>query len=81
MLDQKQIKLVDIIQKMERDLKVQLDQKLQYLEQNDIKVQKELSETYELLRELKTRIGVIATDMDQRLNQFESYYKDSIEKM
>ena len=33
------------------------------------------------MRELKTRIGVIATDMDERLNKFENYYKDSIDKM
>lgn len=44
-------------------------------------MQKELSETYELLRELKTRVGIIASDMDGRLDRFEAYYKDAFEKM
>jgi hypothetical protein len=44
-------------------------------------MQKELSETYELLRELKTRVGIIASDMDGRLDRFEAYYKDAFDKM
>lgn len=43
-------------------------------------MQKELAEVYDLLREVRTRMGVIATDIDQRIDKFETYFNGKINK-
>jgi hypothetical protein len=61
---------------MEADIRIQLDKKIAFLEQNDIKMQKEISEVFDLLREVRTRIGVVASDLETRITKFDSFYKE-----
>lgn len=36
LLDAKQVKMVELMSRLEKEMKVQLDQKIQFLEQNDM---------------------------------------------
>ena len=58
-----------------------MDQKVQYLEQNDIKLQKDLSETYDIIKELKARLAAIIGEVDQKIVNFDVFYKEAISKM
>lgn len=39
-------------------------------------MQKEISEVFDLLREVRTRIGVVASDLETRITKFDSFYKE-----
>lgn len=80
-MDQKQQKLVDVMNKIEQENKKQITSKVQFLEQNDIKMQKELSEVYDLLREVRTRVGVVAGDIEARIAKFDQLYKEKISQI
>lgn len=41
-------------------------------------MQKELSEVYDLLREVRTRVGVVAGDIEARIAKFDQLYKEKI---
>lgn len=41
-------------------------------------MQKELSEVYDLLREVRTRVGVVAGDIEGRIAKFDQMYKDKL---
>ena len=41
-------------------------------------MQKELSEVYDLLREVRTRIGVVSGDIEGRISKFDLLYKEKI---
>lgn len=64
--------------KIELENKKQITSKVQFLEQNDIKMQKELSEVYDLLREVRTRVGVVAGDIEGRIAKFDALFKEKI---
>jgi hypothetical protein len=57
--------------RIEQENKKHITTKVQFLEQNDIKMQKELSEVYDLLREVRTRVGVVAGDIEGRIAKFD----------
>jgi len=65
--------------KIELESKKHITSKVQFLEQNDIKMQKELSEVYDLLREVRTRVGVVAGDIEGRISKFDLLYKEKIQ--
>jgi hypothetical protein len=44
-------------------------------------MQKELSEVYDLLREVRTRVGVVASDIEGRIAKFDSMYKDKLQSV
>lgn len=44
-------------------------------------MQKELSEVYDLMREVRTRMGVIAADIDSRVVKFEDMFNTKIKDM
>ena len=41
-------------------------------------MQKELSEVYDLLREVRTRVGVVAGDIEARIAKFDMLYKEKL---
>ena len=41
-------------------------------------MQKELSEVYDLLKEVRTRVGVVAGDIEGRIAKFNQQYKDKL---
>lgn len=45
--------------RMEVDSKKLIDQKIGFLEQNDIKMQKEFAEIFDSIRELRTKVGIL----------------------
>jgi uncharacterized protein (DUF3084 family) len=67
--------------KIELENKKQITSKVQFLEQNDIKMQKELSEVYDLLREVRTRVGVVAGDIEGRIAKFDALFKEKISQV
>lgn len=44
-------------------------------------MQKELSEVYDLLREVRTRVGVVAGDIESRISKFDALYKEKINQV
>lgn len=70
--------MVEVLNKIEVDAKKIVSNKVQFLEQNDIKMQKELSEVYDLLREVRTRVGVLSGEMDGRVGKLDAQYKDKL---
>ena len=67
LLDAKQVKMVELMSRLEKDMKVQLDQKIQFLEQNDITQQKELAGANVQIRDLKSRLVAVVNEVDQKV--------------
>ena len=79
LLDAKQVKMVELMSRLEKDMKVQLDQKMQVLEQNDITQQKELAGANEQIRDLKSRLVAVVNEVDQKVLTQQQIQQKAIE--